>query len=212
MEVAGLAVGIVSLYNATVDILSRVDAYKNFGAESQTNFVHFEAAKLRLQDWADSVGIQNGKLADGHNPRLDDPKRASIIKTALEGLTKLFDDVERTSSSFKLPTRRPTADADIWLTPFDEVRSKPERHQAVSKKSRLAWAMGAKEKLNKNVVEFDGLVTVLYHVANPSDVNGDHFVSSTLYGRLLLLLTMTDLFQHYPLKKTRRLSPPRELL
>ena len=113
MEVAGLAVGIASLYNATVDILSRVDAYKNFGAESQTNFVHFEAAKLRLQDWADSVGIQNGKLADRHNPSLDDPKRASIIKTALEGLTKLFDDVERTSSFIKLPTRRPTADADI---------------------------------------------------------------------------------------------------
>ena len=53
--------------------------------------------------------------------------------------------------------------------------------------------MGGKEKLNKNVVEFDGLVTVLYHVANPSDVSGEHFVSSTLYGRLLLLLTMTDL-------------------
>ncbi|KAL8859660.1 MAG: hypothetical protein Q9178_003774 [Gyalolechia marmorata] len=178
MEVAGLAVSIVSLYNATVDVLGRVEAYKNFGTESQTNFVHFEAAKIRLQDWADSVGIQNGQLADRHNPRLDDLKRASIIKTALEGLTKLFDDVERTSSSINLPTRRPTADADIWLTPFDDVRSKPEHHQAGSKRSRLAWAMGGKEKLNKNVVAFDGLITVLYHVANPSDVNGDHFVST----------------------------------
>ncbi|KAI4244247.1 MAG: hypothetical protein L6R42_010505, partial [Xanthoria sp. 1 TBL-2021] len=157
MEAAGLAIGIVSLYKATIDILGHVDAYKKFGADSQTSIVHFEAAKVRLQDWADNVGIRDGKLADHHNPRLDEPKRASIIENALECLKTLLDEVERTSSSFKLPIRRPTAEADLWPTPFDETANKPKHHQAISKRSRLNWAMGGKEKLNRDIAVFQGV-------------------------------------------------------
>ncbi|KAL8756705.1 MAG: hypothetical protein Q9199_002751 [Rusavskia elegans] len=176
MEVAGLVVGIVSLYNATIGILGRVDAYKKFGAESQTSSVHFEAAKVRLQDWAVSVGIRDGKLADHHSPRLDEPNRASIIKMALECLKTLLDEVEHTSSSFKLPIRRPTAEADLWPTPFDETANKPEHHQAISKRSRLNWAMGGREKLNRNIAVLEGLVNVLYQVAIPGDGGAGHWV------------------------------------
>lgn len=181
MEAAGLAIGIVSLYKATIDILGHVDAYKKFGADSQTSIVHFEAAKVRLQDWADNVGIRDGKLADHHNPRLDEPKRASIIENALECLKTLLEEVERTSSSFKLPIRRPTAEADLWPTPFDETANKPKHHQAISKRSRLNWAMGGKEKLNRDIAVLEGLVTVLYQVAIPGDGGAGHWVTSMSY-------------------------------
>ncbi|KAI4225867.1 MAG: hypothetical protein LQ349_006979 [Xanthoria aureola] len=171
MEVAGLAVGIVPLYNAVIDILGRVDAYRKFGAESQTSLVQFDTAKLRLQDWADSVGIRDGRLADHHDPRLDEPRRARIIKMALETLKALLEEVEHTSSSLKLPTRRPTADADFWPRPFDKTTDKPEHHQVVSKRSRLNWAMGGKEKFNKNIAILEALVTALYQVAPQG--NGD---------------------------------------
>ncbi|KAL8649962.1 MAG: hypothetical protein Q9226_005349, partial [Calogaya cf. arnoldii] len=73
-----------------------------------------EAAKVRLQDWAVSVGIRDGKLLDHHNSRLDETKRASIIRMALESLKTLLDEVGHASSSSKLPTRRPTAKPDLW--------------------------------------------------------------------------------------------------
>ncbi|KAL8773658.1 MAG: hypothetical protein Q9209_001424 [Squamulea sp. 1 TL-2023] len=178
MEAASLALGIVSLYSAAIDILGRVDAYNKFGGESQTILLHYEAAKIRLQDWADNVGIRDGKLADQHSPRLDEPKRAVIIKMALETLTKLLNEVDQSSSSIKLPTGRPSAESDLWITPLDKARSKPEHHQALSKRSRIAWAMGGKDQLIRNVAAFEGLVNVLYQVANPSDGGADQLVST----------------------------------
>ncbi|KAL9630089.1 MAG: hypothetical protein Q9204_004903 [Flavoplaca sp. TL-2023a] len=169
MEAAGLAVGILSLYNAAIDILDRVDTYKKFGAESQISLVHFEAAKVRLQDWADRVGIRKGKMTNF------EAKRAVIVKSALESLKILLDEVEHTSSSFKLPVRRPTANT---ILP-GETREKPEHHQA-SKRSRLNWAMGGKEKLNKNVAVLEGLVNVLYQVATPGEASASHWLNSPL--------------------------------
>ena len=182
MEVAGLAVGIVPLYNAIIDILGRVDAYRKFGAESQTSFVHFEAAKVRLQDWADSVGIRDGRLADHHDSRLDEHKRAWIIKMALEALKTLLDEVEHTSLSMKLPTRRPTAEAGFWPTPLGRTTDKPEHHQVLSKRSRLNWAMGGQEKLNRNIAVLEGLVAVLYQVAPPGNGDAGQWLTSMSYS------------------------------
>ncbi|KAL8999176.1 MAG: hypothetical protein Q9169_001955 [Polycauliona sp. 2 TL-2023] len=178
MEAAGLAIGILSLYKATIDVLDRVDAYKKFGADSQISLIHFEAAKVRLHDWADKVGLRNGKLADSHSPFLDEPKRALIIQMALENLTKLLDEVEHTSSAFKLLTRRPTAKADLWPTPLEESGTKPRHDQTVSKRGRINWALGGREKLDRNITTLEGLVNVLYQVATPSDGGAGHWATT----------------------------------
>ena len=183
MEAAGLAVGIVSIYNASIDILSRFDAYKNFGAESQVTIVHFDASKIKLQDWAKSVGIRDGKLVDVHDARLDDPLRGSIIKNALGHLKKVFDKVEYTSSSIRLPLRQRSAGIDDWVTPFDETMSKLEHRQCFSKRSQMAWATGGKAKLNKDVSIFEGLVNVLYDVVNPCEFQSGAVITCMSHGR-----------------------------
>ncbi|KAL8931057.1 MAG: hypothetical protein Q9208_000159 [Pyrenodesmia sp. 3 TL-2023] len=182
MEAAGLAVNIVSLYNAVVDILIRFDAYKNFATESRATIVRFEAAKIRLQDWADNVGIEDRKLASRHDPRLDDPRRASIIRDDLDCLKRLFDQINHTRSTVKLPAQQPKAEKDDWITPFDEVRSGAEPRQPLSKKSRIAWATGGKAKLNKDVVVFEGLVNALYHIADPKDVRAYDTLETLAYN------------------------------
>ncbi|KAL9630198.1 MAG: hypothetical protein Q9164_006540, partial [Protoblastenia rupestris] len=183
MEAAGLAVGIVSLYNASIDILSRFDAYKNFGAESQVTIVHFDASKMKLQDWAKCVGIRDGKLVDVHDARLDDPRRGSIIKNALGHLKKVFEKVEYTSSSVRLPSRQRSAGTDDWITPFDKTMSKLEQRQHFSKRSQMAWATGGKAKLNKDVSVFEGLVNVLYDVVNPREFQPGPVITCMSHGR-----------------------------
>ena len=179
MEVVGLAVGIASLYKAAVDILNCLDAYQNFGIESQASLLHFEGAQIRLEDWASRVGIRAGKLADPYDSRLDDPRRASIIKDALVCLEKVFNKVDYTTSSIKPLTRQRSAGTNSWAPSHDEPRSKNDPRQHLSKRSRIAWAAGGREKLNKDVVLFEGVVNVLYHVVNPSDTSTDHQLSST---------------------------------
>ena len=184
MEVVGLAIGIASLYKAAVDILSCLDAYQNFGIESQASLLHFEGAQIRLEDWANGVGIRAGKLADPYDSRLDDPRRASIIKDALVCLEKVFNKVEYTTSSIKPLTRQRSAGTNTWAMSYDEPGSKHDPRQHSSKRSRIAWAAGGKEKLNKDVLLFEGVVNVLYHVVNPSDIGVDHRISCTFVKEL----------------------------
>ncbi|KAL8825726.1 MAG: hypothetical protein Q9170_007682 [Blastenia crenularia] len=180
MEATALAIGIASLYNACSDIIARLDAYKHFGTDSRTTIALFDTSKIRLQDWAQAVGIENGKLADHHDYRLDDPTRVPIIINILECLKKLFDRVRHVTSSIKLPIRQQSAgnENDGWVLPFDETGSTEEYPQPLSKKSRLLWSLGKKEKLDKDVLIFEALLNSLYHIIDPTNKPGDHWSES----------------------------------
>ena len=167
MEPVSLAIGIVSLYNATTDVLDRVHDYKEFSTESQITLVTFSAAKLKLQTWATALGISGGKLVDTHDPRLDDSQTAPVVQNILRLSTKVFDKVDSTSSSLRLPVRQRSAGTDGWLLPVDDNRKGAEQHQLSSTKSRIAWAVGGKAKLSNDVRTFEALVNLLYEVVPP---------------------------------------------
>lgn len=64
MEIAGLAVGLASLYCACIEAVNRVESYKNFEAETQQLSAQFKADKAILQRWANKVGIRYDGLSD----------------------------------------------------------------------------------------------------------------------------------------------------
>ena len=169
MEPVSLAVGVVGLYNVTIDVLTRVRDYKDFGSESSTTIAHFDASKLRLQNWATALGIRNGKLVDPHDSRLDDSRMASVIQNILRGLGEIFDKIEYRSTSLKLPVQQRSASIDAWSLPLDDDRNEVEQRQVVSTRSRITWATGGKAKLSKDVQTFESLVNVLYKVVAPRD-------------------------------------------
>lgn len=169
MEPMSLAVGVVPLYNVTIDVLTRVRDYKDFGSDSSTTIARFDASKLRLQNWAKALGIRNGKLVDPHDCRLDDSRTASVIQNILRGVGKIFDKIEYRSTSLKLPVMQRSASIDAWSLPLDDERNVVERRQVVSARSRIAWATGGKTKLSKDVQSFEGLVNILYEVVAPRE-------------------------------------------
>ena len=164
MEPVSLAIGIVSLYNATIDILDRVHDYRDFNTESQITLATFSAAKLKLQNWATALGIRGGKLVDTHDLRLDDSQTATVVQDILRLLTKVFEKVDSTSSSLRLPVRQSSAGADDWLLPIDDDKKGVVQRQPSSTKSRIAWAVGGKAKLTNKVHSFEALVNLLFEV------------------------------------------------
>ncbi|KAL8708407.1 MAG: hypothetical protein Q9220_006697 [cf. Caloplaca sp. 1 TL-2023] len=173
MEAAGVVIGIISLYQAVIKIIDHAEAYKNIGLESRVALIHFEAAKSRLQDWACDVGIRDGRLAERHDSRLDDAKRVCVIKDTLECLRDLCEKVEKTQSSIKLPMRSQRLETDNWSTSLDDRIGDLTTHQTSSKRSRLVWAAGGREKLSKEIILFEGLVNTLYHVIDPNKLFAD---------------------------------------
>lgn len=186
MELAGVALGVVSLYNTSIDVLHRVDAYRGFNMESQTTLAHYDAAKLRLQNWAKMLGMSEGDLKSPHDARLDDPQTASVIKNMLRCLNKIFDKIEDTSGPFKPPARQRTLETFAWSTPFDDARGKllEEVSTPTSKRTRIGWAAGGKSRLEKEVRSFESLVNILYDVVPP---RADASVPAELERKLAML-------------------------
>lgn len=187
MEVAGLAVGVVSLYNSFVQVLKFVDAYKSSGLDAQLTTDRYNASKLRLQIWAKTVGIRDGALADLHDSRLDDPQIASVVKNILRRLTEVFDKAEYTSiSSGILRGQRPN-DSHDWTTPQDPGEPKVAPEKQLSKGSRLNWALRRKDRFVKDVQSFEGLVNILH------DIVPQHPDKGLTSGDCMLLVYMINI-------------------
>ncbi|KAL9608440.1 MAG: hypothetical protein Q9167_006739 [Letrouitia subvulpina] len=167
MEPVSLAVGVVGLYNASIGLLKLVHGYKEFETESSTTIARFNASKLRLQYWAETLGIRNGKLLDPHDSRLDNPQTALVVQDILRSLYKLFDKVEYKSASLKLPARKRPAGIGRFSVRLSDAENEAEQRQAISKKGRIAWVTGGKFTLSKDIQNFEGLVNILYDVVGP---------------------------------------------
>ena len=163
-----MAVALVPIFISAIDILDRVRDYKEFGDESETTLSRFEASKLKLQNWAQAIGICDGKLSHAHDPRLDDSRTASVVQNILHASIRIFDKVEYRSESLRLPIRQQrSAGIDGWAAPADDVRQSHPERQNLSKRSRLAWASGGKARFQKDVHNFESLVNILSDVVPP---------------------------------------------
>ena len=172
MEPLSLAIGIVGLYSASIDLLDRIKDYQNFGTESSTTIARFDASRLRLQLWAEAVGIGDNGLRDSHDVGLDDPRISSVVYNILYWSYKLLQKVEDNVNSLKIPKRQQT-NGEQWSLLSQDGRAEAEYQKKFSKKGRLAWSTGSKTKVTQDVQEFEGLVNLLHGVISPRDVRAE---------------------------------------
>src|SRR5277367_1689982 len=99
MEAIGLAVGVAGLaglFSTCLDVVDKVDSYRDYGFESRSIVAQFEADKLLFQKWAQSVGIDKGKLKDTHHRDLDNPETVSMVERILSSIQEIFSRTEGT--------------------------------------------------------------------------------------------------------------------
>ncbi|WYZ35989.1 hypothetical protein EsH8_X_000636 [Colletotrichum jinshuiense] len=95
MEPVGLAVGVAGLaglFSSCLEAVERFDSYKNFGRDSRSLAIQFEADKHRFEQWGRAVGIENGKLSDSHHPALDDTQKLAIVHKLLASIQDFGSD------------------------------------------------------------------------------------------------------------------------
>jgi hypothetical protein len=166
-EAAGLAIGVaglVGLFDACLDIISRVDSYKDFGAESAALKAYFKADTVRFQQWGKNVGFDKGKLRDSHYEALDEASVRSAVDQILQSIKSLVGDVNDTRSGFPGPDQSGLQDRGAHRRegmPFDGPQG------VHSRRYKLEWALGGKEKFLALVSTFGGLVQKLYDLVPP---------------------------------------------
>ncbi|MCJ1380976.1 hypothetical protein MMC17_004085 [Xylographa soralifera] len=168
MEIAGLAIGVAALFSVCMDVLERIDSYRDFGIDSGQTVARFEADKRRLQTWAEDVGISDSKIRDTHHNRLDRPEIVSVVKTILYYIRELFDATEHTQAQLRLPANVADSASLALHGPFrSDMKAKRKAHSSISKRSGIGWALKSKGKFTTQVKQFEELVDKLYALVPP---------------------------------------------
>jgi len=179
--IAGL-VGLTGLYSTCLDVIDKVDAYKEYGIESRSMIAQFEADKLLFQNWGKSVGIDKNKLSDNHHENLDDPRTVSSVEKILSSIQELYlsaDSTRLTLQPISKPDRKsnPSIGGISWL-------GSHARHQKVqestSKRKRMAWAFRNKAKFVAQVQQFGALVQRLQSLVPPDDKGATNVHSGSI--------------------------------
>lgn len=153
MEVAGLAVGIgglAGLFSTSLEVIHKIDAWRDSKGESRSLTAQFEAHKLRLEKWGQAVGISTTPdpyVLERHHKFLDDQRFCNAVGNLLLAI----QDVARDNNH---DVSRPS-------------HSKSKRHASLnnpveSTRQRLSWALLNKSRRMAQVEHLSSVVDALY--------------------------------------------------
>ncbi|RYP81670.1 hypothetical protein DL769_001902 [Monosporascus sp. CRB-8-3] len=155
MEPVGLAVGITGLaglFSVCLDVIDKVDSYRDYGVDSRSITAQFEAEKHLFKIWARDVGFENRNLKDNHHERLDSPDTRAIVEKLLASINEIFSQSESHVSN---------------LAPKNQ--NKIQKDDAIiSKKDRIGWTLRGKQRFTAQVQQFGALVQKLYSLVPPN--------------------------------------------
>jgi hypothetical protein len=164
--------GLTGLFSVCLDVIGRVDSYKDFGIDSRAIIAQFEADKHLFTKWAQDVGISKDKPKKNYHKHLDDPETHLIVQKILLIIQEIFSKTESTMSNLQ-----PVVEAGPTSFPdgirFLNMRQKSQKHQgAISQRSRIGWSLRSKEKFFSQVQQFGALVQRLHSLVPPDGLIG----------------------------------------
>jgi len=158
--IAGIA-GLAGLFSTCLDVIDKVDSYKDFGFESRSIITQFEADKLLFQKWAQNVGINKPKLED-HHSGLDDPQTASMVQTILSSIQEIFARTDSTLSNLQ-PIAKTGSKSSLDSVLFHRGHAQCQKlESSTSKRTMIVWALRRKAKFIAQVQQFGALVQRLH--------------------------------------------------
>lgn len=160
MEAAGLGIGIAGLaglFSACLDIIEKVDSYKDFGFESDYLFARFDADRVRFRKWGENVGINQ---EEHHHSSLDDPAVRPAVDKILQSIRNIDGGTEDT-----IPTNNGMAS----MLPQSQKRMQFEIFQGeTSRRHKFRWTLRGKARFITIVEAFDSLVQKLHDLVPTS--------------------------------------------
>lgn len=173
MESIGLVVGfagLVGLFSTCLDVIDKIDSYRDYAFESQSIVAQFEADKLLFQKWAQSVGIDRGKSKDTHNRDLDNPETALMVEKILSSIQEIFSKTEGIISHLQ-PVSEAGPKSSRENAPFSHGSIQNQKFQVpMSRRQRIGWALKGKAKFITQIQQFGALVQRLHSLVPPDAI------------------------------------------
>lgn len=161
MEPVGLTVGIVGLaglFSVCLDVIDKVDSYKDFGVESRSIVAQFEADKYLFTKWAQDVGLDKEQLEGKFNNSLDNPKTCFIVHNILSSIQEIFSKTEGIVSNLQSVVEAGPKSFPDGIFVLNGRKTRQDREGAISKRGRIGWSFRNKAKFIFQVQQFEALV------------------------------------------------------
>jgi hypothetical protein len=189
MEAASLAIGAVSvagLVRVGVDVLNSVESYKNVAADSRLLRTRFDINKAIFREWAKGVGIIScHALSEAqHHPLLDDADISSVVHRTLLCIRDIFGETEASRNNIDmlllkldcdvppLPSAEHKPSSSLTkLCGVDKQQNPKKKHSAFNlstRKAKLAWSWGGKNRFTVQVEAFEALLKRLRTLVPPN--------------------------------------------
>ena len=119
MDVAGLTVGVVALWETCVRLFEVVSTAREFGIDFEILVIKLEVERVRLICWGDAVGLAAVGLAtipgsSTQSVLLERPEVRDAVVNLLGCIRRVFEDSERLQQVYGL---RPYTVPDMIFTP-----------------------------------------------------------------------------------------------
>jgi hypothetical protein len=170
MEVIGFAASIISLaslFSTCIDLIEKIESYKDCGSELRSVTVQFDADKHLFRKWAQSVGIYQVKLNNTQHEDLENPETRAIVEKILSSILEIFDKTESVASKLQhISEGDPKLSQENALFSHGIVPSQ-QFQLPVSRTNRIKWALTRKAKFIAQVQQFEALVRRLHSLVPP---------------------------------------------
>jgi hypothetical protein len=138
--VAVSILGLAGLISTCLDIVQRVDAYKDYHVDSRAILAQWEADKYRFRQWARCFGAIEESTRD-----YEDSEIGRLLKQLLLSIREIFSRV----------------DDDLFR---QETTTTPKFQESSSRRRRVSWALVGKKRFVDRAKQFGELVQRLYDV------------------------------------------------
>ncbi|KAH9893129.1 ankyrin repeat-containing domain protein [Xylariomycetidae sp. FL2044] len=166
MEAAGLGIGVAglaSLLTTVRDIKEGIDSYKNFTSESRPHFTQLDAAATLYQQWAESVGFDEGGLPAVHHKSLDNPAVLEIVTRLSQSIRSVIGDRHYPSPDILSSSKSPASAAMVQ-----------DPRMAASRKNKALWALKDKTKVTEQAQLVAALLQTLRELVPPSQSHNEN--------------------------------------
>jgi hypothetical protein len=174
MDVAGLVLGVVSVWSTCVEVFELVDSGKKYGLDYELLRVKLEVERIRLLAWGEAVGlseVENGRPSP--DARFNQENVRNTVLRVLGCIQHMFEHTEKLQENYGLrPTtpspmdqqvneERPSQSqlilGSIFKRAYENLRrSAKDRQRATPIKHKTLWVVHDKKKFQKMVTEIKG--------------------------------------------------------
>lgn len=181
--------GLAGLFSTCLDVIEKASLYKNFNSEHYLIHTQYEADRVLFQLWAQKVGIGKLRPQDTHHEYLDNPEIASIVQRILSSIQGIFTKTMSELSDMELSSKTGTME---FLKVNDHLAQYSAQtlssQAAASKRHKVRWAFGGRDKSMERARMFSEMVSRLYMLVPPEDRNTlSRMCWSTVHSLRLLM-------------------------